>query len=113
MTIANLAETMWLVQYLWPVEIMYDQGGDLIGHEFKNSLIEQEYGINTNPSSPGNPQANATIERLYQALRNLLHTYNLQDTCVDDADPWMGNLATTYFVVQSMYHHNNNKVRAN
>ena len=27
MTIKNLVETMWLVQYPWPVEIMYDQGG--------------------------------------------------------------------------------------
>ena len=25
-TIANLVETTWLFQYLWPVEIMYDQG---------------------------------------------------------------------------------------
>ena len=25
--IANLVETTWLVQYPWPVEITYDQGG--------------------------------------------------------------------------------------
>ena len=27
MTIVNLVETMWLVQYPWPVEITYDRGG--------------------------------------------------------------------------------------
>ena len=34
MKIANLVETTWLVRYLWPVEIMYDQGGQFLGHEF-------------------------------------------------------------------------------
>ena len=41
MTIANLVETTWLVQYPWLVDIKYDQGGELLGHEYKNSLIEQ------------------------------------------------------------------------
>ena len=27
MTIANLVETTWLVQYPWPVDITNDQGG--------------------------------------------------------------------------------------
>ena len=27
MTITNLVETIWLVQYPWPVEITYDRGG--------------------------------------------------------------------------------------
>ena len=40
MTLADLVETMWLVRYPWPVEIMYDQRGEFLGHEFKNSLIE-------------------------------------------------------------------------
>ena len=68
MTILKLVETTWLVWYTWPLEIIYDQGGELIGHEFKNSLIKNEYGINTNPDSPGKPQANAIIERIYQVL---------------------------------------------
>ena len=38
-TIANLVETIWLVQYTWLVEIMYDRGGEFLGHKFKNSLI--------------------------------------------------------------------------
>ena len=31
MRIANLVETTWLVRYQWPVEIMYDQGGEFLG----------------------------------------------------------------------------------
>ena len=60
-TILNLVETMWLVQYPQPVEITYDLGGELLGREFKNNLIENEYGIKTKPAFPRNPQANASI----------------------------------------------------
>ena len=35
MKIANLVETTWLVQYPRPVEIMYNQGGESLGHEFR------------------------------------------------------------------------------
>ena len=34
MTIANLVVTTWLIQYPWPIEIMYDQGGELLNHKF-------------------------------------------------------------------------------
>ena len=39
MTITNLIENMWLLLYQWALEITYDQGGEFLGHEFKNSLI--------------------------------------------------------------------------
>ena len=55
MMILNLVETMILVCYPWPVEIPYDWGGELLGNEFKNSLIEKEYGIKTKQVSSGNP----------------------------------------------------------
>ena len=99
MTIAKLVETMWLVQYPWSVEITYDQGVEFLGHEFKSSLIENNYGIKTNLDSPGNPQANKTIERIHQVLGNLVRTYNLQETYVDDADPWIGILVAEAFAV--------------
>ena len=43
------------------------------------------------------------MERIHQVLGNLVRTYNLQETYVYDADPWMGILATEDFAVQSMY----------
>ena len=39
MTIANMVKINWLVRYPWPVEIMYDQGGEFLVNEFKNILI--------------------------------------------------------------------------
>ena len=40
MKIANLVETMWMDMYPWLVNIKYDQGEGLIGHDFINTLIE-------------------------------------------------------------------------
>ena len=55
-------------------------------------------------ASSGNPQVKATIERIHQVLGNLVHSYNLQETYVDYADPWMVILAAAYFAVRSTYH---------
>ena len=110
MTIENLVETTWLVRYPWPVEITSDRGGEFLGHEFKNILIENEYDIKNKPTSPGNPQANAIIERIHQVLGDLVRTYNLQETYIDDADPWIGILAAEAFAVRSTYHTTKGKI---
>ena len=39
MMIMNIVETMWIITYPLPMEIMYDQELEFIGHEIKNSLI--------------------------------------------------------------------------
>ena len=93
MMIANLVETMWLVRYPRQVENQYDRVGEFLGHEFKNILIEQEYGIKTKPDSFGNLQANTIIERIHQVLGNLIRSFNLHDTYVYDTNPCMGILA--------------------
>ena len=54
-SITNLVETTWLSRYPIPMEIMYYQGKEFIGHEFIKSLIEMEYGITTKPSTPKIP----------------------------------------------------------
>ena len=73
-------------------------------------MIENEYGIKTKPASPGKPQANSTVEIIHQVLGNLVHTYNLQETYVDDADPWMGILAAVAFAIRSTYHRTKGKI---
>ena len=73
-------------------------------------MIEEEYGIKTNPDSSGNPRANKTIERINQVLGKIVWTYNLHETYVDDADPCMGILVAAAFVVHSMYHRTKGKI---
>ena len=72
-------------------------------------MIENEYGIKTKPASPGNLQANSTIDILHQELGNLIRTYNLHEIYVDDADPFMGILEAASFVERSTYHRTKEK----
>ena len=81
--IANLVESNWMSSYHRPIETMYDQGKEFIGHEFRKSLIGTEYRITAKPITPGNPIPNAVLERIHQVLGNLIRTFNIQQTCVD------------------------------
>ena len=38
---ANLVETAWLNRYPKPIEIVYNQGSEFIGNEFRKSPIEK------------------------------------------------------------------------
>ena len=60
----------------------------------------------TKHSPQGNPQANATIERIHQVLSNIVRTYNIQETYVDDSDPWMDIIAVAEFLIKSRYYWN-------
>ena len=67
-------------------------------------MIVTEYGIKAKPASSRNLQANVIIEQNYQVLGDIVWTYNLQETYVDDSEPWMVILAETDFTVRSTYH---------
>ena len=47
---------------------------------------------------------------MHRVLGNIVRSYNLQETCVDDSDPWMGILAASAFLVQSTYHRTKQKI---
>ena len=67
-------------------------------------MIENKYGINIKPASSGNPYVSVIIDRIHQVLGNLVRTYNLQETYVDDSETWMGILAAAAFSVRYTYH---------
>ena len=47
-SIADLVETTWMSRYPIPIEIMYDQGSEFIGHEFRKSIIANNMVLNPN-----------------------------------------------------------------
>ena len=55
---------------------MYDRGNKLLGHVFKNDLIENEYGIKAKCETTENPQANLLLERIHQVIVNLVRMYD-------------------------------------
>ena len=69
----------------------------------KITLIENKYGIKTMSDTPRNSQATTIIQRIHQVLGNLVHTYSLQETYVDDAYPWMGTIMSAVLTVLYIY----------
>ena len=72
-------------------------------HAFKNDLIKNEYGIKFKCETTENPQANPLLERIHQAIENLVHTFDLQNIYLDEDYPWSDILAATGFEVRSIY----------
>ena len=64
MSISNLIETTWVSRYPRPTEIMYDQGSEFIGHEFRKFLIEIKYRITAKRTTLGIPTSNVTLEQI-------------------------------------------------
>ena len=99
---ANLVETNWLTRYPRSTEITCDKGSEFIGHRFRNSLIETEYGITSNPSTSENPTSNAILERVHKVLGRLVRNFNIKETYVDEDDPWSGISGAAEFAVISI-----------
>ena len=51
-----------------------------------------EYDIIAKPGTLGNPIFNAILDRIHQVLGNLVQTYNITQTYVDEDDPCLGIL---------------------
>ena len=82
-SIVNSVETTWLSKQPRLMEITYDQGKELIVHEFRKYLIEMEYGITSKPHTSGNITSNVVLERIHQVLGNLMWTCNITQTYVE------------------------------
>ena len=84
------------------MEIMYDQVNEFIGHKFRKSLIEMEYGITPKLSTLGNPTSNAILEQIHQVLGSLVRTCNIAQTYVDKYEQWLVILAAAEFSIRSI-----------
>ena len=102
-TVANIVEQQWLCRYPWPTQVTFDRGSEFIGHDFQD-MLKNDYGIKRKPITVRNPQANAIVERIHQVIANIIRTFELQTSYLDDDDPWLGILSATAFAVCSTYH---------
>jgi hypothetical protein len=67
-------------------------------------MIKNDYGIKGKPITVRNPQANAIVERVYQAIWNIIQTFELESNYLNEDDPWKGILSATAFAVRSTFH---------
>ena len=48
-----------------------------------------------------NPQANAIVERVHQTIGNIICTFKIQETDLDNENPWEEILSSTMFAIRS------------
>ena len=60
---------------------MVDRFKELLA-EFK-TMMANDYGLPCTPISVKNPQANAIVERVHQAIGNIIRAFNIQDMDID------------------------------
>jgi transposase InsO family protein len=101
-TVANKIEQEWLSRYPWPTQITYDRGSAFVGTEFQSML--DDYNIKRKPITVRNPQANAIVERVHQTIGNIIRTFEIQTSYLDESDPWKGILSATAFAIRCTYH---------
>jgi transposase InsO family protein len=70
-------ENAWLARYPRPVNVIHDQGGEFLGHEFQERL--RVHNIVSKPTTAKNPRANAVCERMHQAVGNTLRVLSTMD----------------------------------
>ena len=99
--IVNIVEQAWFTRYLWPTQIVFNRGTELMP-EFATTYRE-EYGLTTQPITAKNPQTNAINERVHQTLGNILRTMELYEKDLDSNNPFGGILAAIMFAIRSTY----------
>jgi len=67
-------------------------------------MIRNGYGIKKCPVTVRNLQANSIVERVHQTISNILCTFKIHETTVDEEYPRSGLLAATMFAIRSMVH---------
>jgi hypothetical protein len=100
--IANLVEQTWLTRYPWPQEITFDRGTEFMA-EF-SQMVQKDYGIKPKPASVRNPQVNSILERIHQTLGNIIRTFEVHESYLDENDPWKGLLAAAMFALRATVH---------
>jgi transposase InsO family protein len=103
MTLANIAEQQLFSRYPWPTQVTFNRGSEFIGKDFKK-MIKEDYGVKAKPITVRNPQANAIVERVHQVIGNIIRTFELESTYLDETDLRKGILSATAFAVRLTFH---------
>eukprot|EP00957_Ditylum_brightwellii_P061245 4648138-Ditylum_brightwellii.AAC.1 len=71
--IANVIEQTWFNRYPWPTEVMLDRGTKFMAKFIE--MIQRDYRVTKCLIPAQNPQANTIVERIHQAIGNMLCTF--------------------------------------
>ena len=103
MTVAAAFDDTWLSRYPRPQFIGMD-GGSENKKEFRQTIINYGLGPGMKPTTSHNPQANAIMERIHQVLNNMIRTYELEETELDENNPFDEILSSVVYAIRCTYH---------
>eukprot|EP00957_Ditylum_brightwellii_P006413 487065-Ditylum_brightwellii.AAC.1 len=83
--IANVAETIWLTRYPYPTQVVLDRGKEFMANF--SEMIHKDYGVKKRSITVRNPQANNIIERIHQTIGNMIRSFEVHSTDIDEKDP--------------------------
>eukprot|EP00957_Ditylum_brightwellii_P036434 2758683-Ditylum_brightwellii.AAC.1 len=101
-TIANAVETIWMTRYPYTTQVVLDRGKKFMT-EF-SEMILKDYGVKKKPIAVRNPQANCIIERMRQIIGNMIRSFEVHSTNIDEKYPWMGILSVVRFATRATVH---------
>ena len=67
-------------------------------------MITEDYGITRKGSTVRNPQSNAMIEQVHQTIGNIIRTFELNESELEELNPSAGILAAMMFATRATYH---------
>eukprot|EP00957_Ditylum_brightwellii_P080107 6092561-Ditylum_brightwellii.AAC.1 len=56
-------------------------------------MVTRDYGVKKKPIAAKNTQANSIIERIHQTIGNMIRSFKVHDTSIDEKDAWTGILS--------------------
>jgi hypothetical protein len=99
---ASKLEQIWLMRYPWPEEVICDRGTEFRADV--QDMLADDYGINRNPITTRNPQANAIVERAHKTLHNLIRVQKIRDKRDLEGGSWDGVIAAISFAMRATVH---------
>jgi hypothetical protein len=96
-TIANIVKQAWLTRYPWPNLVIFNRGSEFMAEFTK--MVQEDYLVMKQLITTQNPQANAILKRVHQTIGNMIRTYQVGSTDINEEDPWSGILAATMFAI--------------
>eukprot|EP00957_Ditylum_brightwellii_P091210 6944088-Ditylum_brightwellii.AAC.1 len=67
-------------------------------------MIASDYGVKKKFITARNPQATSITERIHQTIGNMIKSFEVHGTIIDEKDSWTGILNTVRFAIRGMVH---------
>eukprot|EP00957_Ditylum_brightwellii_P129253 9859868-Ditylum_brightwellii.AAC.1 len=100
--VSNAVETTWLTSYPYPTQVVLDRGIECMAA--LTEKIASDYGVKKIPLTARNSQTKSIIERIHQTIGNMIRSFEVHGTSIDEKDPWTGIFSTVRFTTRATVH---------